>query len=97
MFLDDGTVGDRRLLSAAMVRAATRSQTPHIEDRDYGYGWVVGTDGSFWHSGSDGTFAWCDPRRDLVGMVLTQTQARGEVQQQVRRFRDLVDRACPTR
>jgi CubicO group peptidase (beta-lactamase class C family) len=50
----------------------TSRQTPAGES-PYGYGWVVGADGVYSHTGSDGTFAWVDPARGIIGMVLTQT------------------------
>jgi CubicO group peptidase (beta-lactamase class C family) len=34
---------------------------------------MVSDDGVYSHSGSDGTFAWVDPSRGIIGMVLTQT------------------------
>jgi CubicO group peptidase (beta-lactamase class C family) len=42
-------------------------------DIGYGLGWVVGADGSYSHPGVAGTFAWVDPRRDLIGIILTQS------------------------
>jgi CubicO group peptidase (beta-lactamase class C family) len=39
----------------------------------YGYGWAVSDEGSFSHSGSDGTFAWVDPDQGLIVLVFTQT------------------------
>jgi CubicO group peptidase (beta-lactamase class C family) len=34
---------------------------------------MVRDDGTYSHSGSDGTMAWVDPKRELIGMVLTQS------------------------
>jgi CubicO group peptidase (beta-lactamase class C family) len=39
----------------------------------YGLGWVVAADGTYLHPGVTGTFAWVDPARDLVGIILTQS------------------------
>ena len=39
----------------------------------YGMGWAVARDGTFSHTGSDGTAAWVDPNEDLIVLVLTQT------------------------
>ena len=51
------------------------------------YGWSVAADGSYSHSGSDGTSAFVDPSRGLVVLVFTQTP-RGR--NPVSRFRELV-------
>lgn len=42
-------------------------------DVGYGLGWVVAGDGTYSHPGVTGTFAWVDPSRDLVGIILTQS------------------------
>ncbi|HTK76331.1 MAG TPA: serine hydrolase, partial [Gemmataceae bacterium] len=63
------------------VRAATSPQTKAIYSNEqlktrtsfYGYGWQVAADGIYGHSGSDGTYAWIDPDRDLFGIVFTQS------------------------
>jgi len=34
---------------------------------------MVRSDGTYSHTGSDGTMAWVDPGRELIGMVLTQS------------------------
>ena len=41
-------------------------------DIGYGLGWVISSDGTFAHAGSWETFAWVDPNRDIVGIILTQ-------------------------
>lgn len=99
LWLDDGLVGGasgRRLLPAELVRQATTNQITHIEKGRYGFGWVAEGDGVFSHGGSDGTWAWCDRRRDLVGLVFTQTQ--GQALDAARRdFRAKVAAAVPPR
>ena len=75
----------------------TTNRIPHLKGRRYGYGWVVGEDGSFSHTGSDGTMVWCDPERDLVGMVLTQTQRSKRLGPARTAFRKAVTAACPVR
>ncbi|MFT4514455.1 MAG: CubicO group peptidase (beta-lactamase class C family) [Planctomycetota bacterium] len=95
MTLDGGMLGDRRLLSQEFITAATRNQIKHIKGGRYGFGWRIDANGSFSHSGSDGTFVWCDPERDLIGMVLTQTQRAGTLPKARARFRKLVSAACP--
>ena len=39
----------------------------------YGFGWQIDEDGTFWHTGSDGTAAFMDPNRDLMVLFLTQS------------------------
>nr|UXE45001.1 putative D-alanyl-D-alanine carboxypeptidase [uncultured bacterium] len=41
-------------------------------DIGYGLGWVIASDGTFAHAGSWETFAWVDPNREIVGIILTQ-------------------------
>ncbi|MCA8966141.1 MAG: beta-lactamase family protein [Planctomycetes bacterium] len=96
LFVDAGRAGDRQLLAADSVRAATRDQIPHIDGHHYGFGWAIAADGSFAHSGSDGTFAWCDPSRRLVGLVFTQTQDSKPLGVARQRFRQDVGAAVPT-
>jgi CubicO group peptidase (beta-lactamase class C family) len=33
----------------------------------------VSDSGTYFHPGVTGTFAWVDPRRDLIGIILTQS------------------------
>jgi CubicO group peptidase (beta-lactamase class C family) len=72
MFLDGGTYGDTRIISTESVKLMTTRHTP-AGGPAYGYGWMVDSAGVYAHSGSDGTFAWMDPARGIIGMVLTQT------------------------
>lgn len=95
MVLDGGLLGKRHLLSPESIIAATKNQIPHIKGGRYGFGWRIDPNGAFSHSGSDGTFVWCDPARDLIGMVLTQTQSSNKLKQARVRFRKLVSAACP--
>ncbi|MFO7769600.1 MAG: serine hydrolase domain-containing protein [bacterium] len=81
MWLDGGTLGDTRILSEESVRLAARPYTERVYSEEeraeresyYGFGWNVGADGVFSHGGSDGTYAWVDPSRDLFGIVFTQS------------------------
>ena len=80
-YLNGGIYGGTRIISEETVNAMT---TPFYlaggdadPDRgvpiEYGYGWGVDPDGTFSHTGSDGTGAWVDPNRDLIVLVFTQT------------------------
>ena len=88
-FLNGGSYGDVRIISHESVKRMTTRHTP-IDGPAYGYGWMLDSAGVYAHSGSDGTFAWVDPARGIIGMVLTQTP-RGRNPRQ--RFVDLVNRA----
>jgi CubicO group peptidase (beta-lactamase class C family) len=86
-FLNGGAYGNTRLLEPETVKTLTSRQTPAGEP-SYGFGWSVADDGVYSHRGSDGTFAWVDPERGIIGMVLTQTP-RGR--NPVNRFIELVN------
>jgi CubicO group peptidase (beta-lactamase class C family) len=88
-FLNGGSYGDVRIISPESVRRMTTSHTP-AGGPAYGYGWSVDSTGVYSHGGSDGTFAWVDPKRGIIGMVFTQTP-RGR--NPTREFAALVNRA----
>lgn len=94
MILDGGVNDGERFLSKKVVGLATTNQIPHIKGSRYGFGWRPYEDGSFSHSGSDGTFVWCDPNHDVVGMVLTQTQGSKKLAPARNRFKKQVMAAC---
>jgi len=87
MYLNDGVYDGARVLVPETVVLATTPHTREIyseeelEERDsfYGYGWNVSTDGSFSHSGSDGTWVRVDPERELIVMAFTQTPRRSDL------------------
>ncbi len=93
MFLNGGTYGGARVLRPTSLETMT-SPKIHIsgEGADasyYGYGWRI-ADGTYGHGGSDGTDAWIDPEREIVGLVFTQTpRGRNPLQ----RFRQMVNLA----
>jgi CubicO group peptidase (beta-lactamase class C family) len=88
-----------RLLSEKAVAAMTRHQTLDAftetarrkQRRFYGYGWFTFRNGAYGHSGSEGTYVWIDPKRNLIGMVLTQSPG-GELHRED--FRQAVTAAC---
>ncbi len=86
LFLRGGEHEGRQLLSRELVADATEDQIPLIEPQRYGFGWKIDYRG-FSHTGSDGTMVWCDPSRDLVGMVFTQTQTSPQLTEARQRFR----------
>lgn len=85
--LNDGAHGSVRLLEAETARLMTDRHTPD-GGTAYGFGWNLLEDGGFGHGGSDGTFAWVDRARDVIGIVFTQTP-RGRNPRD--RFRELVN------
>ncbi|MBK8975371.1 MAG: beta-lactamase family protein [Planctomycetes bacterium] len=97
--LQGGAYGDVHILSAESVRAMTTPETARLRAPDgraapaelYGLGLGVHPDGSYSHAGSDGTWAWVDPRRELVGVVFTQCQNGGNPRAQ---FRAVVEASC---
>lgn len=99
MFLNGGIYNGRRILRGESVAAATSIQTRHVysdeeaaaRQRFYGYGWFVDRDGVYSHGGSDGTYAWVDPRREIVGLVFTQSPGGRNPREQ---FQKLVSAAC---
>ena len=73
MFRNGGIHNGTRLLKEASVKAML---TPHAKmnaSASYGLGWMLFPDGSFHHTGSDGTLAWVDPGRNAIGMIFTQS------------------------
>ena len=88
MFLNGGELEGRRLLDEEIVKAAT-SAAPNSGHGDegaaYGYGWFVYPDGSYGHGGSDGTYAWIDPSREVIGLVFTQSPGGRIPREQFRR------------
>lgn len=97
MFLNNGLLDGRRVLSDDSVRQATAPQTRGIyspeeqwfRDSYYGFGWGVSRSGVFSHSGSEGTYAWVDPARKVVGLLFTQCPLSGYRQ----RFQKVVEAA----
>jgi CubicO group peptidase (beta-lactamase class C family) len=73
MFRQRGTYNGRRLLKEETVAAMIAPRVKMGDAGAYGYGWMIAADGTYSHGGSDGTFAWVDPARAIVGMVLTQS------------------------
>ena len=81
MFLNGGVYGGARILTERTVQTMTSDTYLSGGEFDpergarvgYGHGWSVAEDGTFSHTGSDGTGAWVDPNHDLIVLVFTQT------------------------
>ncbi len=91
MFLNGGVYDGVRVLQPESVELMT-SPKIHIsgegdDTSHYGYGWRL-ADGTYGHGGSDGTNAWVDLERGIIGLVFTQTP-RGR--NPLDRFRELVN------
>ncbi len=83
MFLNGGIYGGKRILQESTVRRMVSDTYLAGGEADpqrgvrvgYGFGWQVAPDGTFSHTGSDGTGAWVDPNHNLIVLVFTQTPA----------------------
>ncbi len=81
MYLNGGIYDGERILREETVRQMTTTAFLAGGETEperglrvgYGYGWQVATDGTFSHTGSDGTGAWVDPNHDLIVLAFTQT------------------------
>ena len=81
MYLNGGVYGGERIISEETVETMTspfflaggEAEADRGVRVGYGYGWRVEEDGTFSHTGSDGTGAWVDPNQDLIVLVFTQT------------------------
>jgi CubicO group peptidase (beta-lactamase class C family) len=91
MVRQGGIHAGHRLLRAETVQAAVRPRVKSGESISYGYGWMIRPDGSYHHTGSDGTMAWVDPARGIIGMVLTQSPGG---RNPTAEFRRLVEQAA---
>ena len=87
MFLNGGSYNGVRILEPETVELMTSPKIQVSGGGGYGYGWRI-TDGTYSHGGSDGTNAWVDPERGIIGLVFTQTP-RGRVS--LNRFQQLVN------
>ncbi len=91
MYLNGGNYGNAKIVSKESVKIATSRHVKSGDDGFYGLGWAVSAEGVFSHGGSDGTFAWVDPARGLIGEILTQSPGGKNPS---REFRKLVSEAC---
>lgn len=81
MFLNGGTYNGKQIVTEETVKRMTTPYTRSVYSADerentdsyYGYGWSVFKDGSFAHSGSDGTAAIVNPDLQLIVLIFTQS------------------------
>ena len=90
MYRLGGTLEGRRILGVESTRAAVQLRAKMNASSSYGYGWMVRSDGTYSHTGSDGTMAWIDPGREMIGMVLTQSPGGNNP---VAQFRTLIEQS----
>ena len=91
MYLNRGRYADAQILSEDSVAVGTRGEIASGTNTRYGLGWQITSDGTYSHSGSDGTMGWVDPAREIIGMVFTQSP--GGINPR-REFQDLVNCAA---
>ncbi len=88
MILNGGVLNERRILREETVEHMLTAKTERPGGA-YGYGWGL-SDGVASHSGSDGTHAWIDRKRGIVGLVFSQNPKGCPP---MARFRELVNLA----
>lgn len=99
LYLNKGHYNGCCLLAPQFVEEATTAQTKsaysaeELKKREsfYGLGWFVANDGHYSHGGSEGTYAWIDPGRELIGLIFTQSPG-GKIPRN--EFRKIVNSAC---
>lgn len=109
MMLNKGSLGGRRVLSPAAVDLMTTVQTGDLKAGfapgvGYGLGWAVVKDangefrynslGTYSHGGAYRTYAFVDPKRDLIGVILYQrTNIGGDLADEQTAFIQLANAA----
>jgi CubicO group peptidase (beta-lactamase class C family) len=73
MFRNGGIHNGVRLLKEESVKTMLAPRAKASARASYGLGWMVSADGTYSHTGSDGTLAWVDPTRGVIGMIFTQS------------------------
>ena len=109
MMLNKGNYGNRRILSPAAVELMTTVQTGDLKAGfapgvGYGLGWGIVKDangifrynsiGTYSHGGAYRTYAFVDPKRDLIGIILYQrTNVGGDLADEQTAFIELANAA----
>lgn len=73
MLRNGGLHNGVRLLKEDSVKAMLVPRAKISTAASYGLGWMLFPDGSYYHTGSDGTIAWVDAKRGAIGMIFTQS------------------------
>ena len=106
MLLQKGVLNGKRILSEAAVQAMTTNQTGDLKGVEFapglgmGFGFGVVRDpvgtfryqsmGTFAKGGAYRTYAWADPARDLIGIILFQrTNGGGDLAAEITAFATL--------
>ena len=110
MLLNKGTLNGKRILSAAAVNAMTTNQTGDLKGAEFapglgmGFGFGVVREalgtfryqsvGAFAKGGAYRTYAWGDPARDLLGIIMFQrTNGGGDLAPEITAFSVLANAA----
>jgi CubicO group peptidase (beta-lactamase class C family) len=109
MMLNRGTLGSHRVLSPAAVELMTTVQTGDLKAGfapgvGYGLGWGIVKDasgmfrynsiGTYGHGGAYRTYAFVDPQRQLIGIILYQrTNVGGDLADEQTAFIELANAA----
>ena len=93
LFLNGGIYDGARIIESRTVDVMTSPKIETAGGGAYGYGWSI-SEGRYGHGGSDGTNAWIDPEREIIGLVFTQTPGG---RSPLNRFRQLVNLAIEGR
>ena len=93
MLLNGGRYGNQQIIQSESISEMTNPQNENCPAAvHYGLGWKVHEPGgTFEHSGSDGTYVWVNPKMNLIGMLLTQSNGTKPPRTE---FRKLVESAC---
>lgn len=105
MMLDNGVIGERRILSRAAVETMTTVQTGDLPvgwapGLGFGLGVAVVKDpvaalrytsiGSFGHGGAYRTYTWADPEKDLISILFFQrSNGGGDMADEINAFLQL--------
>jgi CubicO group peptidase (beta-lactamase class C family) len=105
MMLSKGALDGRRILAPASVELMTRVHTGDLAagfapGMGYGLGFSVvrnaegafrlNSIGSFGHGGAYRTYAWADPAKDMLGVILLQrTNGGGDLADEITSFMQL--------
>ena len=109
MFLNGGELDGARIVSSSTVEVMTRNHTGEIEagfapGMGFGYGWTVvrnvdgvfrgNSIGTYGHGGAYRTYAFVDPEKELIGVILFQKEGGGgDLAQEISAFIQMANAA----